>query len=73
MDLAPKLRSNKCKGCTDRHVGCHADCELYSAYRRELDAANEKIRKDAYNRALGFGPGYSKLVEDIKAGKYAKK
>ena len=73
MDLAPKLSSNKCKGCEERHAGCHATCKLYSIYRKELDAVNEKIRKDKYNASLGYGPGYTKIVEEIKSGKYAKK
>lgn len=73
MDLAPKLKSNKCKGCKARYIGCHSVCELYLEYRAELDDANEKIRKEKYARMLGYGPGYTKNVEDIKAGKYAKK
>lgn len=73
MDLGPKLNSNKCKGCEVRHIGCHSVCELYLAYRKELDEVNEKIRKEKYSYALGFGPGYCKTIEKIKSGKYSKK
>ncbi len=73
MDLGPKVKSNKCKGCKERHTGCHATCKSYSNYRKELDAVNEKIRKAKYAERLGYGPGYNKIVEEIKSGKYAKK
>lgn len=30
-----------CKGCEERHVGCHSTCEIYKAYREELDKEKE--------------------------------
>lgn len=51
-----------CKGCPDRAPHCHGKCERYLKERAELDALNEKIRKDrlvedyyrtATSRALG--------------------
>lgn len=24
-----------CKGCGQRHMGCHSECESYATYRRE--------------------------------------
>ncbi len=30
-----------CKGCEERHVGCHIDCEVYKAYRANLDKEKE--------------------------------
>lgn len=36
-----------CKGCEERHVGCHSTCEIYKAYREELDKAKE-ARIQAY-------------------------
>lgn len=26
-----------CKDCKDRHIGCHAHCKKYKAYRREIN------------------------------------
>lgn len=33
-----------CKGCKERAVGCHANCEKYKVYRKKKDEINEKIR-----------------------------
>ena len=30
-----------CRGCADRVVGCHGNCEKYAAFKAEI----EKIRK----------------------------
>ena len=35
----------KCKGCQDRHVGCHAKCVSYLAWQKEHLAELEMIRK----------------------------
>lgn len=35
-----------CKDCPDRAPHCHGKCERYLKERAELDALNEKIRKD---------------------------
>lgn len=37
-----------CKDCTERKVGCHADCDKYKEYRRALDAINQKRREDSW-------------------------
>ena len=29
--------SSGCKGCTQRHVGCHTGCQVYADYLRDLD------------------------------------
>lgn len=34
-----------CKGCTDRKVGCHGECEGYKAFATEQRKKNECIRK----------------------------
>lgn len=34
-----------CKGCTDRKVGCHSECEGYKAFATEQRKKNECIRK----------------------------
>lgn len=33
-----------CKGCTERHEGCHSQCERYKAFRNELDDKNRQKR-----------------------------
>lgn len=30
-----------CKGCEERHVGCHIDCEIYKKNREKLDKEKE--------------------------------
>ena len=34
-----------CKGCSDRHIGCHADCEKYIREKEESEAFKAAIRK----------------------------
>lgn len=36
-----------CKGCADRHTGCHTDCTRYIAFRREADRYKQEQSKDA--------------------------
>ena len=35
-----------CKGCSDRRVGCHGDCQKYSEYKAELDG-EKTVAKNA--------------------------
>ena len=35
-----------CYKCERRHVGCHADCKEYKAFKSQLEEAN-RIRKQA--------------------------
>ena len=37
-----------CMGCTRRHVGCHAECPTYQAYRKELDEKNAIEARERY-------------------------
>lgn len=32
-----------CKGCTERHVGCHAKCEKYKAYKADCDKRRQYL------------------------------
>lgn len=34
-----------CKGCTDRAVGCHADCKLYIEWSDENTKKRDEIRR----------------------------
>lgn len=35
------MNTNKCKDCTERHVGCHSTCESY----KEFVAENERLKQ----------------------------
>ena len=32
-----------CKGCNDRHLKCHADCERFLAYREKYQAERDRL------------------------------
>lgn len=49
---------NSCYGCTDRHMGCHSDCERYKADCVENEKLKEKIAK---------GKQYDAYAKDIHA------
>lgn len=38
-----------CKGCTERHPGCHATCETYKRERAEYE--KQKAKRDKYKEA----------------------
>lgn len=44
-----------CKGCADRHTGCHTDCTRYIAFRREADRYKQEQSKDAAKYATTRG------------------
>ena len=39
---------NGCKGCEERHEGCHGECERYKAWKEERD----RIREDLYRQKM---------------------
>lgn len=39
--------SRPCRDCQKRYVGCHIACELYLAFRGEVDAVREAQRVEA--------------------------
>ena len=41
-----------CKDCPDRYSGCHAKCERYREFRRELDERNKRIREQKFKEKL---------------------
>lgn len=52
--IVPSINAkSKCKGCTDRYLGCHDKCESYKAYKKELDDFNKK-RQDAIHENAPF-------------------
>ena len=32
------MANANCKGCENRHVGCHGTCSIYQEYRKKQDA-----------------------------------
>lgn len=36
----------KCKGCEERHPGCHSDCPDYILFRKKLEEENKKKIED---------------------------
>ena len=40
------MKTDTCRECTKRHVGCHSTCQDYIKFRQELDEVNKKIRKE---------------------------
>lgn len=51
-----------CKDCTNRHIGCHSECEIYKAFVEE----NEKLKK--------IKKEYSQQISDsIKSVERAKR
>lgn len=42
-----------CKGCEERHVGCHSTCEIYKKNREKLDKEKEaRIQAQKANDVL---------------------
>lgn len=52
---------SKCKGCEERHVGCHAKCEDYKNFCKEWAAYKKKI-KDAKNKDSEYRQHKNKKV-----------
>ena len=54
------MAKNCCKDCTDRHVGCHAECETYNAFVKEREEFrqmiyNERVKQDMLYRGVSVG------------------
>ena len=43
--------SAPCKDCEFRHVGCHAECEVYKDWKKDHEA--ELKKKSAQAKAIG--------------------
>ena len=35
-----------CKGCEERHVGCHSKCERYLKEKEKRNAVSEALKKE---------------------------
>lgn len=56
MNLNLNLAS-PCKGCEERHSGCHGECEEFVAWKKEYEQRKEEIIK-AKNRQF--------LLDDVR-------
>lgn len=39
------MASSNCKGCTERHVGCHSTCESYRKFVEQNSKEKAAMRK----------------------------
>lgn len=37
------MSNNPCKDCTQREIGCHANCNLYKQYKDEYEREKARI------------------------------
>lgn len=44
-----------CKDCSDRHVGCHGECERYISEKKSIDEYNESCRKKRLQESEATG------------------
>ena len=57
-----------CKDCSDRHYGCHSECDKYKAYSESRKAVLEKRRK-AWEIEKGIAEHFVRLGNRRKQGK----
>lgn len=45
-----------CKGCQERYLGCHANCEKYKEFKAETDAERDAraVRQERYNDLYSY-------------------
>lgn len=53
-----------CKDCTERHINCHSDCELYLVDKTEYDRIKALGYKDKVTNTY-YTQRNSKLISDI--------
>ncbi len=39
------LKDSKCIYCTERHIGCHSQCEDYKKWKAEVDEVSKAMRE----------------------------
>lgn len=63
--LNPIMMINPCKDCTDRHIGCHSECDKYKYWKARLEevkkAKEEQHKKDEayFSYKKGIRNGYT--------------
>lgn len=40
------MKKAPCKGCEERHPGCHAECESYKAWAEARQELNRRMRAE---------------------------
>lgn len=67
------LDNNKktpCKGCEERHPGCHADCEGYLAWKAEYQEKQETIKANYHEARYDYRKS---LMTEAKAERIRRK
>lgn len=59
--MIPKV---PCKGCSDRKVGCHSDCEKYLKYKAEME--RQRILRTEQKEEIDFHICERKVVNDLR-------
>ena len=62
-----------CKGCTERHTACWADCEKYKADRETHSAVRDERQKDIDSRKPLIERKYINKRGRRATGRYGKK
>lgn len=44
----------KCKGCQNRHVGCHGDCETYKKFQKQIEVEKKQRESVMAKRRLSY-------------------
>jgi hypothetical protein len=62
-----------CKDCSDRHQGCHCECEKYKVFRKERDELNalkHEANEKYYNRFARYNESLAKRYKENMKGWY---
>lgn len=62
MYLSLNLAS-PCKGCEERHSGCHSECEKFLAWKSEYEAKRAEINKQKDQQ---------RMLDDVRNGSARK-
>ena len=60
------MGSYPCKGCTERHEGCHAHCEAYIKAREEH---SKNVKEELKHRNPGFSKDREKKLRRVERSK----
>lgn len=47
MDAGGKIDYRGCKGCQNRRLGCHSDCQIYAQFKKQVAERNKAINLEA--------------------------
>ena len=60
------MDKSACKDCTERHIGCHAECQKYAEEKRRREEARSKRREGADAEGILVG-GYIKRARQCRS------